>query len=70
MIDWVTSIFPHRCWYCKRWIKPKVRHIGIYKYDYEERYCDPHCARCEVERQRKIACRREELAKIIYGGEE
>lgn len=71
MTDWTESIFPHRCHYCNKWIKPGVTHIGIYRYECEvERYCDPHCARREFERQQEIECRREELEKIIFGGEE
>lgn len=71
MVDWTTSIFPHRCRYCKRWIKPRVKHIGIYERERKvERYCDPCCASVEVEQQRKIDKRREELALIIYGDKE
>lgn len=68
--DWTTSIIPRKCDYCGKRIKRKTPHIAMYGYEIGVvyRYCDPHCARMEVEREHKESDRMEELIKTIYGG--
>lgn len=70
MPDWTTSRLPRKCEYCGKRIKRGTPHIAIYYHEggIEARYCDPHCARMEVEWMHKESDRMEELRRIIYGG--
>lgn len=71
MYDWKSSILPHRCKNCGRWIKPRTNHIIKYSCDViEGRYCDPICAREKREKGKQEQEQRDELNRIIYGGEE
>lgn len=70
MYDWKSSILPHRCKNCGRWIKPRTNHVVKYSYDMAERYCDPICAREKRKKEKQEQEQRDKLNRIIYGGEE
>ena len=71
MYDWGSSIFPHRCKNCGRWIKPRTDHVVKYSGDIiEERYCDPICARKRREKGEQEQEHRDQLNRMIYGGED
>lgn len=71
MYDWGSSIFPHRCKNCGRWIKPRTDHVAKYSGDIiEERYCDPICARKRREKGEQEQEQRDKLNRMIYGGED
>lgn len=72
MPDWETSIFPHKCDYCGKKIKRKTPHICIWGHEggVNERYCDPHCARCRHDELKKEWDKRQKLKDIIFGGKE
>lgn len=72
--DWGMSFFPHKCSYCGKKIKRKTPHICIWgilgsEGGIEERYCGPHCARLAYDDKRKRSIKREQLNRIIFGGE-
>ena len=71
--QWVESFFCHRCYYCHKRIKRHVKHVILTRTLFEdgiytERYCDPHCARQQIEKEFQEDQRRAELNKIIFGG--
>lgn len=71
MYDWGSSIFPHRCKNCGRWIKPRTDHVVKYSGDIiEERYCDPICARKRREKGEQEQEQRDKLNRMIYGDED
>lgn len=70
MYDWKSSILPHRCKNCGRWIKPRTNHVVKCSWEIMEgRYCDPICARKEREKEEQEREQRDKLNRMIYGGE-
>lgn len=71
MYDWKSSILPHRCKNCGRWIKPGTNHVVKCSWDeIVERYCSPICARNQRRKEDQKQEQIDRLNRIIYGGEE
>lgn len=75
-VSYETSLLPHKCDHCGKWIKPRAKFVQLYlfsfalpDFDITLRFCDPHCARSYHNNQMEEKAEEKELRRIVLGDE-